>query len=68
MPHDLNGDELHVGDLVTVRCRVKSIVLTEDYCNVSLETVERMFPGEHTSALTLNAKQVTKVPAQVVPA
>lgn len=63
MPHDIHGNELHVGDLVTVRCRVKSIQLTEEYCNVSLETVERMFPGEHVSALTLNAKQTEKVPA-----
>jgi hypothetical protein len=63
MPHDINGDELHVGDLVTVRCRVKRIELTEEYCNVSLETTEQMYPGTHYSALTLNSKQVVKVPA-----
>lgn len=63
MPHDINGDELHVGDLVTVRCRVKELHLTEEFCNVTLETTEKMFPGEHYSGMVLNAKQTVKVPA-----
>jgi hypothetical protein len=63
MPHDNTGAELHVGDLVIVHCRVKEIHRTEEYCNLSLETEERMFPATHVSALSLNAKQVVKVPA-----
>lgn len=63
MPHDKQGAEVHVGDVVTVRCRVKEIHLTEQYCNVQLETVEPMYPGEGRSMLTLNAKQTEKVAA-----
>ena len=63
MPHDKNGQVLEVGDRVTVLCEVKTIYLTEEFCNVGLETVEPMFPGEHKSGVTLNAKQVVKVPA-----
>jgi hypothetical protein len=61
MPHDKSGAELHVGDRVNVLCIVKKIELTEEYCNVSLETVDAMFPGDGKSALTLNAKQTEKV-------
>ncbi len=61
MPHDLNGKRLNVGDVVTVRCKVKAIHDTEEYCNVSLETNIAMFPSDTKSALTLNARQVEKV-------
>jgi hypothetical protein len=60
MPHDKNGAELKVGDRVLVEATVKQIHLTEEFCNVGLETVEPMFPGTHLLAMTLNAKQVTK--------
>jgi hypothetical protein len=40
----------------------------EEYCNVNLETVEPMFPGEYKSAITLNAKQVELVEKAVEPA
>jgi hypothetical protein len=63
MPHDLNGDELHIGDLVTVRCRVRQIHPTVDFCNLTLETTERLFPGDQYVGLTVNAKQTVKVPA-----
>lgn len=60
MPHDKNGTELKVGDTVQVAAKVLSIQPTEDYCNLSLETVEPMYPGDTKSSLTLNAKQVVK--------
>jgi hypothetical protein len=63
MPHDKNGEVLAVGDRVTVLCEVKTIYLTEEFCNVTLETVEPMFPGDNRCGVTLNAKQVVKVPA-----
>lgn len=61
MPHDKNGRELQVGDEVTVRARVTQIHAGEDYCNVNLETVEPMTPGDQKSAMTLNTKQCEKV-------
>ena len=61
MPHDRNGVLLNVGDRVTVEATVKSIVMQEDYCNVTLETICPMPPHTNPSTLTLNAKQVSKV-------
>ncbi len=59
MPHDKDGAELRVGDTVNIPCRVKAIHVTEDYCNVDLETLLEMPPTGHHSALTLNSRQVT---------
>lgn len=61
MPHDKNGQVIKVGDRVTVECEVKSITAGEEYCNLSAETVEPMFPGTTKTGLTLNAKQVVLV-------
>lgn len=60
MPHDREGNLLSEGDIVMVPAVVKSVSTGTDYCNVSLETVESMYPGEHKSAMSLNAKQVVK--------
>lgn len=58
MPHDKGGRVLAIGDVVHVPCRIKDLSAAGDYCNVTLETVEPMYPSEHTSAITLNARQV----------
>ncbi len=60
MPHDKRGEELHVGDTVMVPCLVKAIHLTEDFCNVDLETKIAMFPSDRPTALTLNSRQTIK--------
>ena len=60
MPHDKRGTELQVGDVVMVPCRVKAIHLTEDYCNVDLETKLTMPPFDKATALTLNSRQTIK--------
>lgn len=60
MPHDKNGQELQPGDIVMIPARVKSITPNPEFCNVTVETVEPMFPGEYPVNITLNAKQVTK--------
>jgi hypothetical protein len=60
MPHDKRGTELQVGDTVMVPCRVKAIHLTEDYCNVDLETKIPMPPLCSVQALTLNSQQTIK--------
>jgi len=61
MPHTKTGEEIKVGDRVIVEFKVKSLTLDENYCNVTLETVEPMFPGEYNIGLTLNAKQIAGV-------
>jgi hypothetical protein len=60
MPHDKRGTELVVGDTVMVPCRVKAIHLTEDYCNVDLETKITMPPMGKSTAITLNSRQTIK--------
>lgn len=60
MPHDKRGAELYVGDIVMVPCRIKAIHLTEDYCNVDLETKLTMPPSDKVTALTLNSRQTIK--------
>ncbi|MEN3329015.1 MAG: hypothetical protein V7638_3822 [Acidobacteriota bacterium] len=61
MPHDKNGNTLSVGDEVLIRAVVNRVDAGEEYCNVGLETVEPMFPGDYRSGLTLNTRQVEKV-------
>lgn len=60
MPHDNRGTELRVGDTVMVPCLVKAIHLTEDYCNVDLETKIGMPPLESRQRVTLNSRQTIK--------
>ena len=62
MPHDMNGNILKVGDIVSIPCRITQIQLGEDYCNVSLETVKTMPPeNKYTSSYSLNTKQIELV-------
>ena len=58
MPHDVKGQEIHVGDLVTIACTVKEIYTGTEFCNVQLETVEPMYPEVYPTTITLNTKQV----------
>lgn len=58
MPHDKNGQAINVGDRVNVACVVKDVQAGADYCNLSVETVEKMHPGEYTTTITLNTRQV----------
>lgn len=67
MPHDKNGTLLQEGDEVLVRATVRSLISTgDDYCNVTLDTVEPMYPGTEKTGISLNAKQVEKVTAAAV--
>lgn len=58
MPHDIDGSEFHVGDIVQVECKITEIHMTEEYCNISLETIQKMYPSENRTNLVLNGKQV----------
>lgn len=42
--HDKNGKPLAVGDLVLIVAQVKELQSGEDYCNVTLETMEGRRP------------------------
>ncbi len=61
MPHDKFGMPLGIDDEVIVRCTVNQISTGDEYCNVTLLTVEPMYPGETQATFALNAKQVEKV-------
>jgi hypothetical protein len=62
MPHDIDGKLIEVGDRVVMAFVVKSVSTGEEYCNLGLESVERLWPGEHTTYLgEVNAKQVRRV-------
>lgn len=58
MPHDRSGNELNIGDLVTLEARVRSISPgTANGCNTTLEIVAP--PGaesEYVPTVTLNAR------------
>ncbi len=58
MPHDKHGTEVRTGDIVTVTMRVVNVYRGDEYCNLSLETVEPMYPTTNKSGLTLNTRQV----------
>lgn len=60
MPHDKNGAPLSVGDRVNIKAVITSTSEGEEYCNLSLETEEVMFPGNNKTVLSLNAKQVVR--------
>jgi hypothetical protein len=60
MPHDRKGNLLKVGDIVNIPAVVTNVNEGEDYCNISVETIEPMFPGNSKSTISLNAKQVDK--------
>lgn len=61
MPHDKFGQVLQVGDSVLIQATVREITTSPDFCNVKLETVEKMDPSrEAGETLWLNAKQVEK--------
>lgn len=65
MPHDKNGNLLKAGDRVLVEYTVSQVSPGEEFCNLTLKTVELMPPYTDEvagrSTVTLNAKQVSLV-------
>jgi hypothetical protein len=57
----MKGNKLEVGDVLMIPVKVLSVQEGADYCNVTVETVEKMHPGEYKTVFTLNGKQATKV-------
>lgn len=58
MPHDKNGQAVKEGDRVAIFGTVKRVEVGEEYCNVTVETEEPMYPSDAPSSVTLNARQV----------
>ena len=62
MPHTMQGAELQVGDEVIMRFVVKNVMTNEEYCNVTLESVEKLYPGNYPTTLgAVNTKQTEKI-------
>lgn len=61
MPHDLKGNEIKVGDIVNIPCKVNAVYITEEYCNLTLETNISMYPSDNKTSITINSKQVIKI-------
>lgn len=61
MPHDRNGRLIEVGDTIHIPCKVTSIHMTEDYCNLTVCTIDLMPPYNAVQSITLNTKQVVRV-------
>lgn len=66
MPHDRDGQELRVGDTVTMRMRVVHVTQSETARNVTLDPVD-VAPSEYAPRITCNARLVALLP-EVEPA
>lgn len=58
MPHDIDNELLKVGDVINILCKIVTITLNKDYCNLTVETLHNMPPYNNPTTLTLNTKQV----------
>lgn len=61
MPHSKSGKVLEVGDRVVIECTVKSICAGEEFCNITLESVEGRKPDGFKETITLNAAVIEKI-------
>lgn len=60
--HDSNGTPLQVGDVVAIYGTITACFPTDDYCNVTVETVHGRRPDRDKSQIgALNTAQVTLV-------
>jgi hypothetical protein len=60
MPHDLNGNLIQVGDKILIPCKVESVSIGEEFCNVTLKTLHIMPGKNYEDTIVLNTKQVIK--------
>jgi hypothetical protein len=58
MAHDANGQKLHVGDVVSVQCKVTGIDEDEYFYNTAVETMEPVTEGGRRKTMILNSRQV----------
>lgn len=60
MPHDVNNNELKVGDVVNVQFKIKRIHLSEEFCNVDLESTINMYPSGNPTSISINSRQTER--------
>ena len=53
--HDHNGTPLKVGDRVMVEFVVKQVHATEEFCNLTLESVHGRLPDEQKETAVINS-------------
>jgi len=58
MPHDAQGQEIHIGDLVTLTARVTNLYPTLDYCNMTIEGIDGDDDPRTKAACTINTRAV----------
>ena len=75
MPHDMNGHEVKVGQVVSIDFAVTAVTPGEDFCNVSLVAVAPASPDQMAKAggaptITCNTKYacVVRQPLEIVSA
>ena len=65
MPHDKNGVELKVGDIVTIEFEVKDVYAENNY--IGIESVDKKFSGSTTLSLfSVTGDKVIKKAAQEI--
>lgn len=63
MPHDANGNELKVGDHVSMSGTVKNILPSENYCNCTVELDLPQLPDNtKTLVSSVNTRQLVLSP------
>ena len=63
--HDANGTKLEKGDRVIIEAVIETLSPTEEYCNVSLETVLGRRPdGTKEKLCSINTAVIVKVPTK----
>lgn len=60
--HDRTGQPLEVGDSVILVGKITNLSPTEDYCNVTVESVYPRKPDGSKETLCINTAVVDKVP------
>jgi hypothetical protein len=70
VPHDINGKLVKVGQVVIMKFKVTAVMQGEEYCNASLESVEKLYPattyGTGLSSVNTRQFEVVQEPEEVV--
>ncbi|KKL69077.1 hypothetical protein LCGC14_2118610 [marine sediment metagenome] len=67
MPHDSAGNDLKVGDIVTLRCEVTQIHLSEKACNVTAKAAEYVKGEPHAPVVVCNSRYLNLVQSPTPP-
>lgn len=65
MPHDKNNSVLQVGDEVIIRAKITNLTEGEEFCNITVQTIEGRRPDGCKETFTFNTGVVEKVEASL---